>query len=359
MRSVRDLFSHDECSRSESAVTNLAPPAGLFALGLLVPLGLLACEKGAATGDAVPTSSLTATNSTAPTSQASDVSLDRPSIPSDTEPLFNGKPPELQVADASDEIPDVSDAPLVVCTPATGSGETLLIDDFEDGDTDIVAEKGLAGAWYIYEESQGDHEFEVERLASPRLDSQWAVHTSASDQGGWAGLGASLSSCVYDASGYVGVHFWIRGTSGPIEVALLTPGVIPFEEGGTCTQNAEGLCWDAYRSTVAVSEGWTEVFLPFTTFEQLGYGQDAGPLDLTRLVSIQFQSDPSPFDLWIDDLSLYTEEIYTPLDAGVDSAEQNDTGAGVGDAAPTHSSTPTSSEAPSTATVSSNDGGVQ
>ncbi len=286
----------------------------------VMPLCMSGCGANGSNGSAstqmtTSSTSSSATNGYEPTRDVPD------EVATGTAPLFNGEPPEIIVSDASAE-PDVSDALLQTCTPATGTGDTPMIDDFEDGDETLSSHEGLSGGWYKYEESAGDHHISVVELAEPRLDSHWAVSTGGSDHGAWAGIGVSLNyGCVYDASRYVGVHFWIRGTSDPVNVALLTPGVIPYSQGGTCTQEEEGLCWDAYRSLVTVTPQWREVFVPFSSFSQLGYGPDAGPIDLTRLESIQFQSDVGPFDFWVDDLSFYVEEVYTPFDAGTETVD--------------------------------------
>lgn len=275
---------------------------------------LVACTNGGAPVGSTPTATSTVTT---PTSDATDVTRDVPkSVATGSEPLFNGMPPDVQVP--ADTEPEVTDARLQTCVPSKGPGDDLLIDDFEDRDSVIDEREGRSGVWYQYEEQVGDHQLSFRRLSSPRLESTSALYTSGSDHGQWAGVGVVLSSCVYDASDYVGVHFWIRGESAPVNVALVTPGVIPVSNGGTCTKDAEGLCYDAYRSLVTVTEEWREWFVPFSTFEQLGYGPDAGPLDLTRLESIQFQSSSAAFELWLDDVGFYVEEVYTPYDAGIE-----------------------------------------
>lgn len=332
------------------------PPQSVVCASLL----LFACTDE---GNSGPAATPTATSTvTAPgLSNDSDSLRDIPSsIVSGTEPLFNGMPPGVQVSDASAE-PDVSDARLQTCIPSKGPGAVLLIDDFEDGDEELVEREGRSGIWYQYEELSGDHQLAFETLASPRLESSGALHTSGSDHGQWAGVGVVLSGCVYDASSYVGVHFWIRGASAPVNVALVTPGVIPISGGGTCTKEEEGLCYDAYRSSVDVTGQWREVFVPFTSFEQLGYGPDAGPLDLTRLESIQFQSDSSAFDLWIDDVSFYVEEVYTPYDASVPTTEPSTTSDTSISVVETGTSAPAaSSQSPSSsAEAASGDGGTQ
>jgi hypothetical protein len=250
---------------------------------------------------------------------------------SDTAPLFTGRPPDLSATIADDSAGSTSQAPVLdsrlqTCVPASGPGENLLIDDFEDEDRELPELEGRRGEWYSYEEISGDHQLTIEQLETARLDSKWAAHTVGSDHGYWAGFGVNLSGCVYDASAYVGLHFWIKGDSNPMNVAILTPGVVPVANDGACTEEESGGCWDAYKREVDVTGEWREYFLPFTEFEQDGYGQNAGPLQLSRLYSIEFQSDGGAFDVWVDDFGFYIEEVYTPLEP-----DAGETGSSVGE----------------------------
>jgi hypothetical protein len=297
-----------------------AKPAHLVAcVGLLS----LACETGSAQDHTDATTSgsnseLLSSGTSATTSRT------QPSYDTayDTAPLFTGQPPVLSatIAETSGP-PDVSNAPLQTCTPATGPGQDLVIDDFEDQDLELPRQEGRRGQWYAYEEVSGDHQLTIAELQTPRLQSHVGAHTSSSGHGEWAGFGVQLSSCVYDASAYVGLHFWIRGTSNPINVSILTPGVVPVSDGGPCVADATAECWDAYRVTVELTEEWREYFFPFDEFKQNGYGQDAGPLDLTRVRSVEFQSIAGAFEYWVDDLSFYIDEVYTPLDPGTDGTD--------------------------------------
>ncbi len=193
------------------------------------------------------------------------------------------------------------------------SGQNLLIDDFEDEDLDLPEQEGRLGQWYSYEEVAGDHQLANGELDAPRLESYWAAHTSGKRSRIVGGFWCSVERLRVRQHPIRRFALLIRGTSNPINVALLTPGVVPFSNGGTCTEEDEGGCWDAYRQEVEVSEQWREFFLPFSEFEQGGYGQDAGPLDLTRIRTIEFQSDAGVFEYWVDDLSFYIEEVYTEL----------------------------------------------
>lgn len=294
---------------------------------LLLPLG---CTTGA---QSEYTDTQTAANTTggSPSSQSMNASLSRDDTSIDTRydsaPLFTAQPlaPSATIADESSK-PVITDAPLQVCVASSGPGEDLVIDDFEDGDSELPQQEDRSGRWYAYEETTGDHGLVIAELETPRLGSTWAAHTSSTEHGDWAGFGVQLSECVYDASGYVGLHFWIRGTSAPINVAILTPGVVPVDNGGSCVEEEGRPCWDSHKHRIEVTDEWREHFLPFSTFAQAGYGQDAGPLDLKRMRSLEFQSEAGAFDVWVDDVSFYIEAVYTPLDPDADDAGVNDSG---------------------------------
>jgi hypothetical protein len=117
---------------------------------------------------------------------------------------------------------------------------------------------------------------------------------------------------VYNAAVYKGLHFWIKGAPTTVNVSLTTPGIVPVAEGGLCTKEAEGLCWDSHRAPIDVVPGWKEYFVPWDDFNQVGFGVKVPTLDLTRIRTIEFQSESGAFEFWLDDLSFYTEVVYTP-----------------------------------------------
>lgn len=327
----RQTNQWEELDRRAAHLRKFIAPTFTWSLcgGALISLSLLGCATGAQS-EYTDTQSPGGTTGASP-SQGTEAPLSRADTSIDTRydsaPLFTAQPlvPSATVPDQSTKAV-ITDAPLQLCVPTKGPGENLVIDDFEDENFDLPPQENRSGRWYAYEETTGDHGLVIAELETPRLGSKVAAHTSGTDHGEWAGFGVQLSECVYDASAYVGLHFWIRGTSAPINVAIQTPGIVPFENGGTCVEEEGRPCWDAYKRRIEVTSEWREHFLPFSTFAQVGYGQDAGPLDLTRMRSLEFQSEAGAFDIWVDDVSFYIEAVYTPLepetnDAGVDGGE--------------------------------------
>jgi hypothetical protein len=77
---------------------------------------------------------------------------------------------------------------------------------------------------------------------------------------------------------------------------------------------------------------WQEYFIPFDTLEQTGWGLDVGQFDPSLIFTLQFQVDLSTdFDLWVDDVSYYTDEDRELAEAMPDAGTL-DAGANASDA---------------------------
>jgi Carbohydrate binding domain (family 11) len=295
--------------RENGRIVSTRPASGALGAAALVSC-LFGCGRSNDDVDSTGPSGSGVPSSTSAVSGSSTSAVSESST-AGTAPLFGAMPPVVSVA-ASATAPDLSDAQLITCAPSIASGDAPMIDDLEDGDSLILENEGRSGGWYTYEEQSGDHTFRNAAVAPSRLGSTRAIHSTGTDHGAWAGVGLNLSgSCVSDATYYKGVHFWAKGGGSLVRVALTTPGLIPAEDGGLCT-GLDGECWDAFRVELSPTPEWKEYFVPFTEFEQLGYGADAGELDVGRIRTIEFQSEAAPIDLWIDDLSFYIDEVYTP-----------------------------------------------
>ena len=76
-----------------------------------------------------------------------------------------------------------------------------------------------------------------------------------------------------------------------------------LEQGGTCDDDVDD-CSDHYADSISVSATWKQFTLPFSGFDQIGWG-DYFPEDLENVLGFEFLMDYSSFDLMIDDLELY------------------------------------------------------
>lgn len=231
-----------------------------------------------------------------------------------------------------------ADGSIDTAEGAAGAGPAsrtlLLLDDFEDGDTRSKFLLNARGYWFSI--SSGvpgqlfpapDCPFVTSLLDASISDgSSIAIHsyglgfgTRATD---YAQVGVTLHAgapqCLQpvDASNLTGVRFKARtGTLAPSAFGLIrlyvkTVLVASPDNRGTCT----GVCFDSHGATVAVTDQWTEYFVPFTQLTQQGWGTPAPflpsqILDLLWSPTVDQYGSLAPcFDYWIDDVAFYKEQ---------------------------------------------------
>ncbi len=204
---------------------------------------------------------------------------------------------------------------------STGGGETPvadMIDDLEDGDSSILANGGRIGAWYTYnDETDGAVQSPASSGEFAPTDggptgSAYSAQTTGTGFVEWgAGMGFDLNNKgdgeggagikeKHDGSKHTGIVFHAKGTT-PIRFKMLTIGVTPTEEGGTCEME----CSDAHGKVLALGSDWQQFVIPFSEMYQEGWGTVAD-FDATALVGIQFQvAKATDFDFEIDQIGFY------------------------------------------------------
>lgn len=111
----------------------------------------------------------------------------------------------------------------------------------------------------------------------------------------------------FDASGYKGFQFWVKGNLGRrMRIVVNTAYTAPVSRGGLCTGEAYE-CNNIYHSRFDLSPDWKLVRVPFARFEQDGFPND-GPLDPGILKEVGFSIRPgSAFEFWVDDFGFYKD----------------------------------------------------
>lgn len=209
------------------------------------------------------------------------------------------------------------------------TGENPLIDDFEDGDQLSLVHDGRNAGWYFYnDETTGTQDVSV--VADPTGERGIVLSVKGEGFAEWgSGFGVSMNwaegQCTYDASIYDGVQFWARGSGNP-RVTLQNISVRPVADGGECPADAS--CFDSHGVALTLTDEWTFVKLPFTSFVQAGWGTPVGPLLPEAIYLMEFQFPAlDTFDVSLDDVSFY--RAGEPGDAGVpDDASVPDASAG-------------------------------
>lgn len=166
--------------------------------------------------------------------------------------------------------------------------EPLLIDDFEDGNTQCLA---TAGYWYFVNDGTGWQDQITFGAAPEQNPTTQALHMRGGGFRQWGtalGLDLAGSYPVFDASAYGGLRFHARaepGSTTELEVHVLESGL-------------------HFSAKVALTSEWSEFVLPLGAMLPTA-GDPPRPLDRAAIAAIQFfvLSD-APFDYWLDDVAL-------------------------------------------------------
>jgi len=194
-----------------------------------------------------------------------------------------------------------------------------MIDDLEDGDSQILDAGGRIGYWFTYNDGSAG----AEQSPSANTDflpgsggadgSSFAAHTSGSGFVEW-GAGMSFdfnnpgsNKDVVDASGFTGIAFKAKGNA-TIYVAVATRAVTSEQYGGTCVPGTgDGtLCDDAHGMYFELSsDTWQQYALDFSQIQQGAWGQPF-PFEADQVMSMQFEAaEGVDFDIWVDEIGFY------------------------------------------------------
>jgi endoglucanase len=184
-----------------------------------------------------------------------------------------------------------------------------LIEDFEDGDAQILAQDGRGGYWYPEADEDGttitpDGEFEPSDGGAQ--GSKRAGHVQGKTADGknvWAGMGFTFANPKqpYDASKYKAISFRARrGKTGTPIVIVRMPDAQTDPEGGECKD-----CWNDFGTKLTLGEDWKKFVLPFDELQQEpGWGEQKTELATTKLFGLKFQIKARnlDYDIWVDDI---------------------------------------------------------
>jgi len=221
------------------------------------------------------------------------------------------------LAGCGDVSPGTSDAgradgAAMGCLRTAGSGSALLIDDFEDGNGEILVHDGRIGRWDIENDNsaggtQQPPEGAVIPTAQGANGSARALQTFGDGFTDWGALiGVALNqpldraACLYDASLYTGVTFQARSRlSNIVRFNVPIAATLPVEDNGTCT----GSCYDYHGISLTLSPSWSSYTVTWTQLAQDDFGTPAA-FDPATVQWLHFEVDSSemPFDFEIDDL---------------------------------------------------------
>lgn len=195
--------------------------------------------------------------------------------------------------------------------------ESPIIDDFEDGDGQILVVSGRTGTWYASNDGTDTQTpkpgqgLVPSTLMPARGASTRAARTSGGTFNTWGALiGTALfeknnTAQPYDISGYQGVRFWVKSVSNAWNAARKMRVALPMT--GTVAGSGCTVCNDHFTAEFNLSGTWTQVSVPFSALKQANTGKpQLGAPDLKHVIFLEFVVGPQQvFDVYFDDIELY------------------------------------------------------
>lgn len=200
--------------------------------------------------------------------------------------------------------------PGVECAPTRAGGSRPMIDDFEDGNAQILVDEGRDGSWHIVRDNSANGQLSLDEPPLPDNDganqSSRALHLSGQNFTEWgAGFSVDLRerSLPYDASAYVGLKFWARGDQ-PLRLVVVQQDLATGGACNTCSSASSDDCGLFYGTTVSLGDAWTQYTVPWGALAQATAGSTAFAPD--QLTLLEFEAPAAEqFELWLDDVSFY------------------------------------------------------
>jgi hypothetical protein len=216
------------------------------------------------------------------------------------------------------------------CDVGDDSGQVTLIDDLEDGDTNIGGSGGVQGTWVeSHDKTEGCRLFYVAPIPGGRCRSQYAARLTMAGLSDWgANIGFSLDAAAgtngtvdepFDASPYTGIQFWAKSGTKPFSFQFKVVDVSGDPAGGICTADAGSTdpraCYVPFLDSKPADATWRLYRIPIGQLMRAtpltGASGPAKP-ELTQVFQLLWGIPPDPqpgqwdqFDLWIDDVAWY------------------------------------------------------
>jgi endoglucanase len=206
----------------------------------------------------------------------------------------------------------ITSPPSEFGSTAVAKSETLgicpsgLIDDLEDGDSQIAKKEDREGYWYTSTDPEGSTIFpkgDFKPDPGGPNGSKFAAHV----HGKMAKSGKSLYVVFgfsflnpkgnYDGSKYKGISFWAKG---PGKVRFRVPDVDTDPAGDKCSD-----CYNHFGVDLFLSDQWTRYTVPFDRLQMSpGWGDPAPEVNKKALFGVDwlFNTPGADYDIWVDDV---------------------------------------------------------
>jgi hypothetical protein len=210
-------------------------------------------------------------------------------------PVDPSAPPELAAA-----------GPPKACSK-THTTDDGLVDDFDDGNTQVAKVEGRDGYWFTSHDDKGSTigPSPLTMTGEGAGGAGKSLHltgVTSGATGAWGALwGANFAGQgAYDASKHTGMSFKAKvGGSSTQKVRFKLGDVNTHPDGGVCKD-----CWNHFGKDLTFSTDWKEYVVTFAEMTQeAGWGQRFPFITTSKLISVNWSVGPGvPYDVWIDDL---------------------------------------------------------
>ncbi len=188
--------------------------------------------------------------------------------------------------------------------PSASSGTPVLISNFEDNKTTTA----FGGDWSVLNDAanNGDSTALPDPFALEKTDKGGAKGSSyfakltgkvtTKFQYGFIGIGCNFlpGNAAMDLNKYTGVKFFTRGDGKSYKIQIKTGNITDY-------------CYFTY--TIPTTSEWTEITIPFRSFQQESWGQKKLLKDsLTSAFGLQWETIGQPIasiDLELDEVSFF------------------------------------------------------
>ncbi len=185
-----------------------------------------------------------------------------------------------------------------------------LLDDAEDGNTQVILADDRDGYWFAFVDTWGSvmepkSRFVMTSGGYPEGESKFAANVrgklAVMGESVYAGFGFAFTNpkTPFDISKAKGIRFWAKG-----------PGKIRFKIPDRNTDPAGDRCDDCYNDfgvDIYLQDIWMRYTIPFSAMEQHpGWGDRAPSVDVHGAFAVQWQYDTpgGEYDIWVDQIEL-------------------------------------------------------
>jgi endoglucanase len=185
-----------------------------------------------------------------------------------------------------------------------------LLDDAEDGNTQVAIADGRDGYWFAFVDTWGSvmepkNKFVMAKGGFPEGKSQFAANVKGklaeAGDSVYAGFGFAFTNpkTPFDISKAKGIRFWAKG---PGKIRFKIPDRNTDPVGDRCTD-----CYNDFGVDIYLQDTWMRYTVPFDAMTQHpGWGDRAPSVDADGAFAVQWQYDTpgGAYDIWVDQIEL-------------------------------------------------------